>query len=179
MMAELALFISPISVILTICTLVFHRKKGTVGFAAAAFIFNLLGAAFFLYHIVSLVWNEGVDLYEGFGSVAVVVSILFAVLNASALSHGRLRARYEASSGERCGKLPMLRVLADLAVFEALGLIIMQEVAEFSYRIDYQLDYLYGLLAAGVIIAIHLAAALSVCFLIGRKPLKGLQANKI
>ena len=47
MMAELALFISPISVILTICTLVFHRKKGTVGFAAAAFIFNLLGAAFF------------------------------------------------------------------------------------------------------------------------------------
>ena len=75
--------------------------------------------------------------------------------------------------------MPKLRVLADLAVFEALGLIIMQEVAEFSYRIDYQLDYLYGLLAAGVIIAIHLAAALSVCFLIGRKPLKGLQANKI
>ena len=166
MMAELALFISPISVILTICTLVFHRKKGTVGFAAAAFIFNLLGAAFFLYHIVSLVWNEG------------VVSILFAVLNAAALSHGRLRARCEAS-GDPCGKMPKLRVLAVLAVFEALGLIIMQVVAESSYRIDYQLDYLYGLLAAGVIIAIHLAAALSVCFLIGRKPLKGLQANKI
>ena len=100
------------------------------------------------------------------------------MLNAAALSHGRLRARCEAS-GDPCGKMPKLRLLAVLAVFEALGLIIMQEVAEFSYRIDYQLDYLYGLLAAGVIIAIHLAAALSVCFLIGRKPLKGLQANKI
>ena len=75
---------------------------------------------FFLYHIVSLVWNEGVDLYEGFGSVAVVVSILFAVLNAAALSHGRLRARCEAS-GDPCGKMPKLRLLAVLAVFERLG----------------------------------------------------------
>ena len=148
-------------------------RKERSGFAAAAFIFNLLGAAFFLYHIVSLVWNEGVDLYEGFGSVAVVVSILFAVLNAAALSRGRLRARCEAS-GDPCGKMPKLRPLAVLAVFEALGLIIMQEVAEFSYRINYQLDYLYGLLAAGVIIAIHLAAALSVCFLIGGNSAQGL-----
>ena len=176
MIAELALFISPISVILTICTLASWRKKVTVGFAAAAFIFNLLGAAFFLYHIVSLVWNEGVDLYEGFGSVAVVVSVLFAVVDAAALSRSRVRMRCEAA-GVPCGKLPRLPLLAVLAASEALGLIIMQAVAEFSYRIDYRLDYLYGLLAAGVIIAIHIVSALAVILIAGRMPVKRVEAE--
>ena len=97
------------------------------------------------------------------------MSIAFAVFNAAALARAVTSLRCEAG-GPQCGKAPRLRIFASLAVFLTLGLGIMRFVAELSYRIDYQKDYLYGLLAAGVIIAIHAAATLTTYFLVSVKP---------
>lgn len=161
MTVELAFILVFATLLTTVCAVSQRRSAMRIRWAAVGLVTNAAAAALWLYDIVSFVWNEGVDLYEHFGIIAVVASIFFAVLNAALLSQSSVRARCEATGAE-CRKPPKLGVLAALAAFEALGLIVMQKVAEFSYRIDYQKDHLYGLLAAAVIVAIHLLAVLCV-----------------
>lgn len=162
------LLILPVIVVLAFLAFLLRKRALRVRFGLAGLALNLFGCMLWEYGIVGFVWNEGMKFYRGFGAFGLACSLLLCVLfaavtayNASMLyGEGRL-SRFVLGFQSRRRALGAAMGLAVLTVTLVAVNPVMLFISE-NARGKRELDWLYGLLAAAVVLAAHTLAAAGV-----------------